>query len=286
MANGIQPEELIAEYCNLDAVLAALLRADAAAIQTELGKTMQNFLEEDADDETLSLLVNCLFVVLQYHVFYRFLDEIKLTLGDTYAARAAMRRDWENWKNNAPMDTDSWLDTDDETAKIRVLQAIDLLGLTADDFDEILAPEMKEPKRLKKSFGMFDLVTIADAVITDDGGLAAQDDPAGKSYVLKDADGVTYYLNGLRKSDVPGGLHPDEERLYTADGWIDGYTSKELREIELEIYDGGFIFTYANTDTDDAAFEQNPRWMAYEIWVNNRIAKRRATQAAFLAKYK
>lgn len=286
MANGIQPEELIAEYCDLDAVLAALLRDDAAAVQTEIDKTMQNFLAEDADDETISLLVNCLFVVLQYHIFYRFLDEKKLSLGDTYAARAAMRKDWDAWKCNAPLGTAAWLKPDDESAKCCVLQAIEMLHLTADDFDEIPAPEMKEPKLLKKSYGMFDLATIADAVITDDGGLAAQDDPAGKCFVLKDADGVTYYLNNLRKSEVPGGLHPDEERLYTADGWIDGYTSKESREIELEIYDGGFIFTYESSSADDAAYAQNPRWMGYEIWVNNRIAKRRAAQAAFLAKYK
>ena len=77
----------------------------------------------------------------------------------------------------------------------------------------------------------------------------------------------------------------EEEHLYTADGWIDGYTGKEQREIEFEIYDGGIIFTYTTDGVDDSAAERDPRWMPYEIWVQNRIAKRRDRQAKFLAAY-
>jgi hypothetical protein len=101
--------------------------------------------------------------------------------------------------------------------------------------------------------------------------------------VLHDADGATYYLSNIRKSSVPGGLDPGEERLYTADGRIDGYTGDALREIEFEMYDGGYIFTYSTDGTGDP--ENNPRWMPYEMWVQGRIAKRRAQQVAFLAKY-
>ena len=77
----------------------------------------------------------------------------------------------------------------------------------------------------------------------------------------------------------------EDGRLYTADGRIDGYTGEQLREIEFEVYDGGVIFTYTTDGVDDSAAERDPRWMPYEIWVQGRIAKRRAQQAAFLAQY-
>ncbi|MBP0971672.1 MAG: hypothetical protein IKX57_08470 [Oscillospiraceae bacterium] len=285
MAMGIQPEELIAEYCDLDAVSRALHRGDAAAAEAEIDKAMQAFLAEDPDAETLALLVNCLFVVLQYHVFYTYLDEKSFALGEQYADRLAMRKDWEAWNAGAALSDAAWITPAAEQTKTAVFEAIRALHLTADDFDEVPAPEMKEPKWQKKTYGDFELVTIADAEITDDGGLAKDKSPEGKSYILKDADGVTYYLNNIRKSAVPGGLDAEEEHLYTADGWIDGYTGKQPREIEFEIYDGGFIFTYSTDGTDDSCTAQDPRWMPYEIWVQSRIARRRAQQKAFLAKY-
>lgn len=283
MAMGIQPQELIAEYCNLKAVSGALRRGDSAAVQRELDKAMRAFLAEEPDDETLSLLVNCLFVVLQYDVFYRFLEQMKLELGDTHADRTAMCRDWDAWKQNQAFSDAQWLSKPNE--KARVFEAIEALHLTAEDFDEIPAPEMKEPKWQKKTYGSFELVTIADAEITDDGGLFQDTDPVGKNYVLHDADGVTYYLNNVRKSEIAGSVDMDDGNLYTADGWIDGYTGKQQREIEFEVYDGGVIFTYTTDGVDDSAAAADPRWMPYEIWVQSRIAKRRARQTAFLANY-
>ncbi len=283
MAMGIQPEELIGEYCDLDAIAKALHSGDDAAARKQIDKAMRGFLAEEPDDETLSLLVNCLFVVLQYHVFYDYLDRAKLMLSDTHADRAAMRRDWAAWKQGTPLSDAAWIS--EQAAKTRVFEAIETLHLNADDFDEYPAPEMKEPKWQKKTYGSFELVTIADAEITDDGGLFADAAPLGKNFVLHDADGVTYYLNNVRSSDVPNGLDSETGRLYTADGWIDGYTGKELREIEFEIYDGGIIFTYTTDGVDDSAADKDPRWMPYEIWVQGRIAKRRARQAEFLAAY-
>lgn len=283
MAMGIQPEELIAEYCDLQKIAKALHRGSHADASAEIDRAVRAMMQEEPDDETLSLLVNCLFVVLQYHVFYDYLGRVNLTLGDTYADRAAMRADWAAWKQGTALSDAAWLSEQD--AKQHVFAAMEALHLNADDFDEYPAPEMKEPKWQKKTYGDFELVTIADAEITDDGGLFSDPDPSGKSYVLHDADGVTYYLNSIRKSDVPGGLDPEEEHLYTADGWIDGYTGKQPREIEFEIYDGGIIFTYTTDGVDDSAAEKDPRWMPYEIWVQNRITKRRARQAAFLSAY-
>ncbi len=280
---GIQPKELIAEYCDLELLADALVRGNDEEAKQEIDKAMRGFLAEEPDEETLSLLVNCLFVVLQYHVFYDYLDRAELTLGDTYADRAAMRADWAAWKQGEPLAHTAWLNT--ESAKIRVFEVLETLHLNADDFDEIPAPEMKEPKWVKKTYGDFELVTIADAEITDDGGLFSDAAPEGKDYVLHDADGVTYYLNHIRKSDVPEGLGNETGRLYTADGRIDGYTGSELREIEFEIYDDGVVFTYTTDGVDDSAVEKDPRWMPYEIWVQGRIAKRRARQAKFLAAF-
>ena len=101
MAMGIQPEELIAEYCDLKALSDALYRGKKAAAENLIDKAMRKILAENPDAETLSLLVNCLFVVLQYHVFYDFLDRAKLTLRDTHEDRAAMRADWDAWQNGA-----------------------------------------------------------------------------------------------------------------------------------------------------------------------------------------
>lgn len=280
---GIQPEELIAEYCDLEIIAKSLHTGNDADAVAEIDKAMRGFLAEEPDDETLSLLVNCLFVVLQYHVFYDYLNRAGLTLSDTYAERAAMRADWNAWQQGKPFGDAAWIS--EASAKQRVFEVLAVLHLNADDFDEYPAPEMKEPKWQKKTYGSFELVTIADAEITDDGGLFSDPDPIGKDYVLHDADKVTYYLNHVRKSDVPDGLDAENNRLYTADGWIDGYTGKELREIEFEIYDGGIIFTYTTDGVDDSAAEKDPRWMPYEIWVQGRIANRRARQAKFLADY-
>ena len=280
---GIQPEELIAEYCDLEIIAKSLHIGNDADAVAEIDKAMRGFLAEEPDDETLSLLVNCLFVVLQYHVFYDYLNRAGLTLSDTYAERAAMRADWNAWQQGKPFGDAAWIS--EASAKQRVFEVLTVLHLNADDFDEYPAPEMKEPKWQKKTYGSFELVTIADAEITDDGGLFSDPDPIGKDYVLHDADKVTYYLNHVRKSDVPDGLDAENNRLYTADGWIDGYTGKELREIEFEIYDGGIIFTYTTDGVDDSAAEKDPRWMPYEIWVQGRIANRRARQAKFLADY-
>lgn len=285
MAMGIRPEELIAEYCDLEAVSGALHRGDKQAAEQEIDKAMQAFLAEEPDSETLALFVNCLFVVLQYHVFYTYLDEKSLTLGESYAERLAMRKDWDAWKGGSPLSDAAWISPAAAETKAEIFSAIGALHLTADDFDEVPAPEMKEPKWQKKTYGDFELVTIADAEIIDDGGLHDDPDPSGKSYILKDADGVTYYLNNIRKSAVPGGLDADTEHLYTADGRIDGYTGDTLREIDFEIYDGGYIFTYSTDGVDDSCAEKDPRWMPYEIWVQSRIARRRAQQKAFLARY-
>ena len=199
MSMGIQPEELIAQYCDLKRLTRAVEQGAYDQVRRAADSTMKKIFAEKPDDETLALLVNCLFVVLQYHVFYGFLDRAKLTLGETYADRAAMRRDWDAWQAGQALGDEKWLSKPDD--KVRVFEAIAALNLTADDFDEYPAPEIKEPKWQKKTFGEFELVTIADAEITDDGGLFASPNPVGKDFVLHDADGVTYYLYHVRKSD-------------------------------------------------------------------------------------
>ncbi|MCQ2416217.1 MAG: hypothetical protein MJ071_00190 [Oscillospiraceae bacterium] len=278
----IQPEELIANYCNLKNITNALYKENYPVVQKELDSAMKRIMAEQPDEETLSLLVNCLFVVLQYDVFYAFMERAKLTLIDTYESRQSMREDWNRWLEGKQISDARWLNQGKK--KAYVYAALQALHLSADDFDEFPSPELKEPKWQKKSYGDFELVTIADAEIVDDGGLSADTDPTGKNYVLKDADGAVYHLNAIRKSSVPGGLHANEEHLYTADGYIEGYTGKTLREIEFEMYDEGYIFTYSTTGVDDEDAESSI-WQPYEQWIQERIAKRRAQQAEFLAKY-
>lgn len=285
MSAGIQPVELIGSYCDLEKITNALLGGDAAAVRKEIDKAMRAFLKEEPDEDTLALFVNCLFVVLQYHVFYEFLDQAALVLNDTYADRAALRADWEAWQQGNALSDAEWMENADDAAKKRVLEAIGALYLTADDFDEFPVPEMKEPKWQKKTYGDFELVTIADAEITDDGGLFSAKDPTGKNYVLHDADGVTYHLSNVRRSELPENMTADGCGLFCADGWIDGYTSRQKREIEFEIYDGGVIFTYTTNGVNDAAGVNHPLWQPYTLWMQDRMNKRTAQQTAFLKKY-
>lgn len=285
MSMEIQPLELIGEFCHLSKVSKSLLSGDTEGVRGEIDRTMRAFLKEEPDTDAAALFVNCLFVVLQYHVFYEFLDQAGIELNDSYEDRAALRADWDAWKQGNALSDAAWLADADASAKKRVLEAIDALHLTADDFDEFPAPDVREPKWQKKTYGDFEIVTIADAEITDDGGLFSADDPTGRNFVLHDADGVAYHLNNVRSSALPENMVMENGRLYSADGWIDGYTSRQKREIEFEVYDGGVIFTYSTNGVNDAAGNNNPRWMPYTRWMQARMDKRTAQQTAFLAKY-
>ena len=147
----IQPEELIANYCNLKSITNALYKENYPVVQKELDSAMKRILAEQPDDETLSLLVNCLFVVLQYDVFYDFMNRAKLTLADSYESRQAMGQDWNSWLEGKTVSDSRWLNQGKK--KAYVFAAMQALHLSADDFDEFPAPDLKEPKWQKKSYG-------------------------------------------------------------------------------------------------------------------------------------
>ncbi|MBR3267618.1 MAG: hypothetical protein IKI58_02665 [Oscillospiraceae bacterium] len=286
MPEGMNPEELIARYCDLNAVFQAVYHKKYAAASAEIKRAMQQITAEQTEQEDRELLANCFLVVLQYDVFYRLLDAIGCELTESYDDRAAMRADYECWKRgDTPGDT-AWLTKPHSAVKIRLFKAIDALSLSVSDFDEIPQEDILIPKLQKKTYGNFEMVTIADAIITDDGGLAADPDPSGKDYTLTDADGVRYHLHNVRKTRVPGGLRLAGGTHFTADGWIEGYTGRQTREIEFDLLrENGtvsYVFSYG---TDDAEAEPDPRFAAYEAWVAQRIENRRRHRDAFLAEF-
>lgn len=290
MTNGIQPDALIAQYCDLNAVFQAVSHKKYSIAAAEIDKAMRQIAAEQTDPEALEIFANCLQIVMQYDIFYRLLDAIGCELTETYEARAAMRADYEAWKSGSELSDAAWLSQPHSAVKIRLFKAIDALSLTVADFDEVPKDGIQIPKLQKKTYGEFEMVTIADAVITDDGGLSADADPTGKNYTLTDADGVRYYLNDIHRSRVPGGLNLEGGKHYAATGWIEGYTGSQPRGIEFELYRDGssvsYIFSYSTEGTDDAAAPPDPRWAEYEAWVAQRIAQRHAHQEAFLAKYR
>lgn len=289
MANGIQPQELIAQYCDLNAVFQAVYHKKYSAASAEIDKAMRQITAEQTEPEDLELLANCFQIVMQYDIFYRLLEEIGCELADSFDARAAMRADYEAWKSGGQPGDFPWLTQPHPAVKIRLFKAIDALSLAVTDFDEIPREGILIPKWQKKTYGEFEMVTIADAEITDDGGLSAAGDPAGRSFTLRDADGAVYHLHDLHRSRVPGGLKLEGGRHFTAEGTIEGYTGSTPRQIELELVhaDGkdSYIFSYSTDGTDDAEAPADPRWADYEAWVAQRIENRRRHREAFLARY-
>ena len=289
MSNGLQPEELIAQYCDLNAVFQAVYHKKYAAASAEIDRAMKQIAAEQTEREDLDILANCFQIVMQYDIFYRLLSEIGCELTESYDDRAAMREDYAKWKAGEALSETAWLTQPHSAVKIRLFKAIDALSLSVQDFDEIPKAGIAIPKTQKKTYGEFEMVTVADAEITDDGGLSAERDPAGKDYILTDSDGVRYHLHDVRKSRVPGGLRLEGGTHYTASGWIEGYTGKMPREIEFDLLHGdgkvSYVFSYSTDGTDDAETEPDPRWAEYEAWVAERIENRRRHRAEFLAKY-
>ncbi len=289
MSNGLQPEELIARYCDLNAVFQAVYHKKYAAASAEIDRAMKQIAAEQTEQEDLDILANCFQLVLQYDIFCRLLDAIGCELTDSYEGRAAMREDYARWKAGEALSDTAWLSQPHSAVKLRLFRTIDALSLSVQDFDEIPQKGIAIPKLQRKTYGDFEMVTVADAEITDDGGLSAEKDPAGKDYILTDSDGVRYHLQGVRRSRVPGGLRLEGGTHYTATGWIEGYTGKMPREIEFDLLrEGGetsYVFSYSTDGTDDAEAAPDPRWAEYEAWVAERIANRRRHRAEFLAKY-
>ena len=285
MSNGIQPQELIGQYCDLNAVYHKKYSAAAA----EIDKAMRQIAAEQTEPDDLELFANCFQIVMQYDIFYRLLEEIGCELTDSYEARAAMRQDYEAWKSGGRPGDSAWLTQAHPAVKIRLFRAMDALSLAVTDFDEIPKEGILIPKQQKKTYGEFEMVTIADAEITDDGGLAEAGDPAGRNFTMRDADGAVYHLSDVHRSRVPGGLKLEGGRHYTAAGTIEGYTGSVPRQIELELLResgrNSYIFSYSTEGTDDAEAPADPRWAEYDAWVAQRIENRRRHRAAFLAKY-
>ncbi|MBR5404665.1 MAG: hypothetical protein K6E36_00230 [Oscillospiraceae bacterium] len=290
------------EFCSLKQIRRALSRSDDAGVTAELGRAMQKMLAAEQagtlDTDELTELVNFLFVILHYDCFYGTMQRLDCDLEDSYAAREAMCAEYSRWKKDGVTGDGEWLlcerkNADLPAVKARLFAVLDALCLPVGDFCEFAPPETTQPKWVRKAFADFELVTICDAVITDDGGLRADPHPNGKSFTMTDADTAVYHLGGVRETtDTHADMNQvmfseDTPRSFTAMGWIEGYTGRQRREIEFTMLpDGTAVFSFSTQGVNDEAAETDPRWGGYEAWAESRIAYRRQYQAEFIERHR
>lgn len=284
----MHPEEYLEGYYDYDAAADALLNADYETAGKLSQDAVKLLLEDyEADSEEFTILVNCMFVVMQYHVMETLMQHMECTLPETYAGRQEMAAAYAAWQRGDAFDA-AWLTVqsgDAQAAAVRLFRAIDALGLDIADFDEIAPPDAPQPKCIRKQYGSTEVVTVTDAEITDDQGLAQDPAPEGKDFVLTDADGVKYHLYGLQRTKVSEELRAEvpDVTQFTAQGWIDGYTCKTRRSVQIGLSaEGSYVFSFIAVKADDTVPSAHVKWEKYEAWAEARIAGRRARQAAFI----
>ena len=279
----MHPEEYLEGYYDYEAAAQALTAEDYETAG-RLRDGAARLLAEDygADSEEFPILVNCMFVVMQYHVLETLLQNMDCALPETYEGRQAMAAAYAAWQAGETPDA-AWLTGGDAEKAVRLFRAIGALGLDIADFDEIAPPDAPQHKCIRKQYGSVELVTVTDAEIVDDGGL--RDDPAPQGdFLLTDADGVKYHLYQLRRAAVSEELDAATADVtqYTATGWIEGYTCKSRRAIQIGIAsDGSFVFSFTAVKADSTVPSAHEKWAKYEAWADARIAGRRARQAAY-----
>ncbi len=282
--------ELVGKYADTDAVIAAVTAEDydkaSALVQEAIGKICA----EETDDDVCITTVNYLLIAMQYHVLYAAMEARSLDLSADYDDAQAMRKEYAQFHADETVGDAAWLyeirgemPVPAKEQKPHFFRMLKALALDAGDFDDMPAPDVAVPKVQEKAYGEAVLMTVANADITEDGGLRADLNPLGKDFVLHDSDGCVYHLSGLRRSDVPGGLDTEGGRHYAADGWIEGYTSQTPREIEFEIYSGGrYVFSWLWQEDD----EPDARWSEYLAWGQNRMAERESRLRSLIAAYR
>lgn len=286
------------QYVSFRALRRALSRSDFAAVTAELHRAAEQIAAAEkagalTGDEP-SAIVNLLFVVLHYDLFYGLMQRLDCDLIDSYAAREAMCADFDLWKSTGTPGEGLWLTTFRKNADIPALKsqlfaALEALFLPVREFCEYPPEGTAEPKWVRKEIGEFELVTITDAVITADDGLFDDPRPNGKSYTLTDSDGCVYHLGGVRETTADHAemqrvvLPKEGGRCFTAMGWIEGYTGRQRREIEFTLLpDRTAVFSFSTQEVDDSAAEEDARWRDYNAWADARMAFRREYLAAFL----
>ena len=294
--------ERLEEFCSLKQLRRALSRSDDAGVTEEIDRTMKKLLEAERNGELyedeLTELVNFLFVVLHYDCFYGTMQRMDCDLENSHAAREAMCADYAQWKETGAAGDGQWLictrkNADIPALKARLFAVIDALCLPVGDFCEFEPDGMKPPRWVRKAFEDFEVITICDVQVTDDGGLLSDPHPNGKAFTVTDSDGAVYHLGGVRETndshaDMDQYMFTDESpRCFAAMGWIEGYTGPQRREIEFSMLsDGTAVFSYSAQGVDDSCAENDPRWGGYEGWAKARIAFRRGYQADFIARHR
>ncbi len=281
----MHPEEYLEGYYDYEKAADALIAQDYDTVG-QLRDDAAKLLAEDygADSEEFRILINCMFVVMQYHVMETLLQQLGCTLPETYEGRQAMTAAYAAWRAGETPDA-VWLTGGDAASAAAVFRAVDALGLAIADFDEVPPPDAPQPKCIRKQFGNVELVSVTDAEIIDDQGLRNDPAPQGKDFVLTDADGVKYHLYQLRNAKVSEELSTavSDVTQYSASGWIDGYTSKSRRIIEIGISsDGSFVFSFTALPADAAVPSAKVKWQKYEQWADARISGRRERQADYI----
>ena len=263
-------QELLSPYLNDKALQKALKAGDLDTAETLTAAAVEKIRKAQKDDEDKCRLLYLLLEYLKNEVFLEALQPHGLDISNRPEAMQAMQEGFAAFLAGEEQNDAEWLYDlrgeqpvpahDKKPLFFRMMQA---LQLTAADLNDQPPVGVPVPKMQQKEYGNCILCTILDADITEDGGLRKDMNPLGKDFILRDADGCIYHLNGLVRAEMPGKLSAGSRRNYAATGWIEGYTTDEPRDIMFEIMRGGqYVFSFLGTEDDG----RDARWDAYYDW--------------------
>ena len=105
----MHPEEYLEGYYDYEAAAAALIAQDyetAGKLRDDAAKLLTA--DYGTDSEEFPILINCMFVVMQYHVTELLLYDMGCALPETYTGRQAMLAAYAAWKRGESPAAD-WL---------------------------------------------------------------------------------------------------------------------------------------------------------------------------------
>lgn len=268
-------EQLIEPYIDGKALRTMLHNKKYDAVSDLVEEAMRTIAQYNPRHEHVRYF-HALLLYLRHDVMNQVLMDDGLDFGADYEDNCRMKEDFAAFVEQKPLSSGVWLydaksekPVKNQKLKERFFLIMKSLWLDFREFD-VVPPDSPVPKIQRKSYGDFEMATVAEMDMTDDAGFGADLNPIGKSYVMTDADGCVYHLDNVRSSAVPGNMDTEGGRQYAADGYIEGYTSPEPREIEFEVFGKRgayeYVFSYSTEGTKDADYAHDSRWDMYLIW--------------------
>ncbi len=108
--------------------------------------------------------------------------------------------------------------------------------------------------------------------LTDDGGLASDTQPVGKTFTLTDELGLKAVVKILRMATAEDNNNNRFVAAYIGEGTIEGYTSARVRSISISRIRGRTVFFYLCIENDDLkVYYDCPLWQEYHSFNAERL---------------